>query len=74
MLRRLFGGASLSAVGALCCSALLIAAPSDSPVADAAMHRDSEAVRSLLKDAADVNGAQADRMTALHWAAMNGDL
>jgi ankyrin repeat protein len=28
----------------------------------------------LLKDAADVNAAQADRMTALHWAAMNGDL
>jgi ankyrin repeat protein len=43
-------------------------------VADAAMHRDPEAVRSLLKDAADVNASQADRMTALHWAAMNGDL
>jgi ankyrin repeat protein len=42
-------------------------------VADAAMRGDTEAVRSLLKQAADVNAAQGDGMTALHWAAANGD-
>ena len=31
------------------------------------------AVKALLKQAADVNAAQGDGMTALHWAAMNGD-
>ena len=43
------------------------------PVADAAMKRDTEAVRALLKNGADVNAAQGDGMTALHWAARNGD-
>jgi len=46
----------------------------ESPVADAAARGDRDAVRSLLKQAADVNGAQGDGMTALHWASMNGDL
>lgn len=41
------------------------------PVADAAMGGDLEAVRALLKQGADVNAAQGDGMTALHWAAMN---
>ena len=43
------------------------------PVADAAMKRDTEAVRTLLKTGEDVNAAQGDGMTALHWAARNGD-
>ena len=43
-------------------------------VADAAMKRDKDAVRALLKDGADVNAAQGDGMTALHWAALNGDV
>jgi ankyrin repeat protein len=46
----------------------------ESPVADAAARGDREAVKSLLKQAADVNAAQGDGMTALHWASMNGDL
>ena len=46
----------------------------DSPVADAAMNGDIEAVRALLKDGADVNAAQGDGMTALHWAAEAGDV
>ena len=45
----------------------------ESPIADAAARGDREAVMALLKKAADVNAAQGDGMTALHWAAMNGD-
>ena len=51
---------------------LAAAPPADSPVADAAMRGDLEAVRSLIDQGADVNGAQGDGMTALHWAAENG--
>ena len=48
------------------------AAPSDSPVADAAQQGDLAAVRTLLRGGADVNAAQGDGMTALHWAALDG--
>ena len=44
-----------------------------SAVADAAMRGDKAAVRELLKQGADVNGAQGDGMSALHWAAERGD-
>ena len=37
------------------------------------MQGDKDAVRALLKQAADVNAAQGDGMTALHWAAMKDD-
>lgn len=47
-------------------------APFEAPVADAAMRGDIEAVRSLLRSGADVNAAQGDGMTALHWAARLG--
>src|SRR5688572_24961558 len=50
------------------------AAVADSPVADAAMRRDHARLRTLLKQGADVNAAQGDGMTALHWAASHGDL
>src|SRR5688572_15710605 len=43
------------------------------PVADAAMARNRDAVKALLTNGADVNAAQGDGMTALHWAARNGD-
>jgi len=46
---------------------------SSTDVADAAKAKDAAAVRTLLKSGADVNGAQGDGMTALHWAATNGD-
>ena len=42
-------------------------------VADAAMRKDANTVRALLRQGGDVNAAQGDGMTALHWAAMNGD-
>src|SRR5262249_22599527 len=44
-----------------------------SPVADAAMRKDADAVRTLVRQGGDVNAAQADGMTALHWIAMQGD-
>lgn len=52
----------------------LTAAAADAPVADAAMRGDADGVRTLLKGGADVSAAQSDGMTALHWAALNGDL
>ncbi len=72
--RRFVRGIGTTApVAALCLSALLTAATGTSPVADAAMQGDRDAVRALLKQAADVNAAQGDGMTALHWAAMKND-
>ncbi|MBC8086494.1 MAG: ankyrin repeat domain-containing protein [Phycisphaerae bacterium] len=44
-----------------------------SPVADAAMRGDMALVRVLLSKGNDVNVAQGDGMTALHWAANRGD-
>ncbi len=49
------------------------AGQSRSLVADAAMTADRDAVRTMLKDGVDVNAAQGDGTTALHWAAMKGD-
>ena len=64
---------SLLVAGAgFCLAAVLRAAPS-APVADAAQLGDRDAVKALLKQAADVNAAQGDGMTALHWAAVKND-
>jgi len=67
-------GTALKCV-ALCValSVSLSAAVRDVAIADAAERGDVAAVRALLKQGADVNTAQGDGMTALHWAAMNGD-
>jgi uncharacterized protein len=46
----------------------------DAPVADAAERSDRTRVRALIERHADVNQAQADGMTALHWAAHRDDL
>jgi len=43
------------------------------PVVAAAQRGDADAVRTLLQNGADVNQAQGDGMTALHWAAQRGD-
>jgi uncharacterized protein len=48
-------------------------AVAQSDVADAAMRGDYAAVRSLVREGADVNLGQADGATALHWAAYHGD-
>ena len=49
------------------------AAPTNTPVADAARAGDREQVRLLLQQGADVNGAHGDGMSGLHWAAERGD-
>jgi ankyrin repeat protein len=49
------------------------AAAADAPVADAAETADWARLRSLLAEHADVNAAQVDGMTALHWAAYHDD-
>src|SRR5688572_21311070 len=58
---------------ALGVAALLAFAAPDAPVADAAMRSDFDGLVSLIRQGADVNQAQADGMTALHWAAVNGN-
>jgi len=72
-MRKLMLGYYAAGVMIVGLSAMLSAAAT-APVADAAMNGDKAAVKALLKSAADVNAAQGDGMTALHWAAMNGDL
>jgi len=47
------------------------ATPRETPVADAAQAGNVAQVRTLLQQGADANAAQADGLTALHWAAMN---
>ena len=70
-MRKVIQGLGLVGVLALSLSVMLGAAAA--PVADAAMKRDPEAVRTLIKGGADVNAAQGDGMTALHWASRHGD-
>src|SRR5437773_5831838 len=45
-----------------------------STAADAAQNRDMAALRSLLSQRADVNAAQPDGTTALHWAVYWNDV
>jgi uncharacterized protein len=52
----------------------LLGAGLNSRVADAVESGDKAAARALLQKGADVNAAQPDGMTALHWAAYHDDL
>jgi ankyrin repeat protein len=61
-----------STVAILLSSGALLGAGTE--VADAVMKRDPALVQRLLQQKADVNGAQSDGMTALHWAARFDDL
>ena len=45
----------------------------DTRLTNAAMNGDMATVRALLADGVDVNAAQGDGMTALHWAAFHDD-
>ena len=51
-----------------------VAFAAGAPVIDAVKSGNVEAVRTLLQKRADVNLAESDGMTALHWAARNNDL
>ncbi len=61
---------------ALCVFGLsrLCGAAADTSVADAAEKGDTTAIRTLILQKADVNAAQGDGTTALHWAASRGNL
>ncbi|HEY7335861.1 MAG TPA: ankyrin repeat domain-containing protein [Bryobacteraceae bacterium] len=65
-----FRGVLLAA--SLAVAQLSFAAGSD--VADAAEHRNTDVLRTLIKQRAEVNAAQPDGSTALHWAAHWGDM
>ncbi len=69
---RLIRGLVTSAVLAVAFAAVL-GAQQGAPIAEAASKGDREAVRALIKKGLDVNAAQGDGTTALHWAAMKGD-
>jgi ankyrin repeat protein len=58
----------------LCLAGVILAGDMDPRLADAAQRGDQAAVRALLQQKANVNAAQGDGMTALHWAASNGDV
>ena len=65
------------ALAAACCAALLCAtgtANAAAEVAEAVMRGDRDGLRHLLERDADVNAAQPDGATALHWAAYRDDL
>jgi uncharacterized protein len=50
-----------------------LSGPADSRLAEAAMQGDKATMQSLLAAKTDVNSAQGDGMTALHWAAYRND-
>lgn len=52
---------------------LAVGASPEAPVADAAMRGDVAQVEVLIAEGADINAAQGDGMTALHWAASHGN-
>jgi len=66
---------ALGVVTALAFSASVTRAMAiERPVADAAARGDLSTVQELLRNGADVNTAQGDGMTALHWAAERGEV
>lgn len=60
-------------IGGICLASLAWAG-GDSRLSDAAMQGNKTLVRSLIASHADLDGAQGDGSTALHWAAMHDDL
>ena len=69
---RKLSGLMLAGLGIIAICAPAIAAER-SALADAAEQRDKATVRTLLQTSVDVNAAQVDGTTALHWAAYNDD-
>ena len=56
------------------CGVTRLASAADAPLADAAEKADWPRVRDVLKQQPDANVAQADGMTALHWAAYHDEV
>ena len=52
----------------------LVGANAATPAADAAQAGDIPTIRTLIQQKADLNRAQADGMTALHWSASHNDV
>jgi ankyrin repeat protein len=73
MLRRSLRIGFATSLTALSLSVAVRAQSDTAPVADAAMRGDRTGIAALLRRGADVNSAQGDGMTALHWAALRGD-
>jgi ankyrin repeat protein len=61
-------------IAAVLTAAAATAGAADPPLVEAARKGDQAAVRALLKAKANVNAAEADGTTALHWAARRDDL
>ena len=70
---RLLLGCGVACVLARLGAATALAGAADPRIADAAMRGDMQAVRTLVQQGAAVNAPQGDGMTALHWAAEQGN-
>lgn len=70
---RLAGNIIAASTIAILCAPFAVCATASPDVADAVMHEDRAAVEKLLAQHADVNVAQADGSTALHWAVFRSD-
>src|ERR1044072_2862641 len=57
-----------------CAATIPLFAAGRADVADAVMHGDQAALRRLVQQKADVNAAQVDGATALHWAVYRDDV
>ncbi len=62
----------LAIAASLAAATVALAGPQ--PLVQAARRNDTAAVRSLLKQRADVNATEGDGATALHWAAYHGNV
>ncbi|MEJ2540919.1 MAG: ankyrin repeat domain-containing protein, partial [Gemmatimonadota bacterium] len=51
-----------------------VTSSSEAPVADAAARNDLAEVEALIRGGGEVDAAQGDGMTALHWAARHGNV
>jgi len=69
-----FCGRVCGAVVAASLAIAVVAAASDQLLVQAARRNDLAAVRALLKQRANVNAAEGDGATALHWAAYHGNV
>jgi ankyrin repeat protein len=65
---------SLRFAAVVLAAASVVAVEAEPALVDAAMNGDLKTVRTLIRQTGDVNAAQPDGMTALHWAVQRRDL